>query len=142
MDTEEIELQDSDTAQELGVNAQVFVANAFRVRGYSVIAAPYHGPFDLLVNGKRVEVKVARKNERFLWHLNIHRHGKLDESNVDVYAILLDLRQVGKKKPLLLLRPAPIGAATIAYSIDTLLTIHNSQIANFGLLGEPTRRAT
>lgn len=124
------------TVQELGVNAERYACNILRAKGFSVKTMRYKSPFDLLCNGKRVEVKVARLNSRLNWSVNIHRHGQTDEKNVDVYIFLLDLRHLGKKKPLALIREAPVGSATVNFSLDSLLTIHNGDIENWLPLGE------
>lgn len=123
------------TPQELGVEAEKYVAGVLRAKGYAVSSvSKYKAPFDLFCNGKRIEVKVARVNASLKWSVNIHRHGKLNEGSVDAYIFLLDFRHLDKKKPLVLLRKAPIECCTLTYSLDSLLTIHHKDIENWSVL--------
>src|SRR6266568_1995853 len=95
------------TSQEFGSDAEKYLQGVFRSRNFSVIKPEaYNSPYDLLVNSKRVEIKAARPLSTIphKWLINIQRHSKVTEDQVDVYAILLDLRHLGKVKPLVLLR--------------------------------------
>lgn len=126
------------TAQDIGREAEEFVMRSLRVRGLSVKRMAYNSPFDLLVGDKRVEVKASRPTSDkggARWVINIHRHGVLDESKIDVYVILLDLSIYGKKKPLVLIIPSPVESKTLNYSLDSLLTIHHWQIENWAAFG-------
>ena len=125
----------SGTAQDIGVKAEDYTVSLLRSRKMSVKAVG-KGLFDLLADGLRVEVKVARKHHTEMrWNVNIHRHNVLNESSVDVYVVLLDLRCVGKKKPLVLLYKAPLGCKRLTYSMDSLLTIDHPAIENWSVLG-------
>lgn len=129
---EDLELD--GTAQDIGINAEHYVSRVLQNKGYSVRNTKHQAPFDILCNGKRVEVKVARCHSRLQWRVNIHRHGKLSEENVDAYIFVLDFRHLDKKKPLLLLRKAPIGSTAVSYTLDSLLTVHNKDIENWSVL--------
>lgn len=83
-----------------------------------VTPAEYCAPFDVVVNGRRIEIKSANfSSNRGAWSFNIHRHGKLDESQVDYYLFRLNLVD---RPPEHMLFPAPIGLY-VAYIYATNL---------------------
>jgi hypothetical protein len=88
------------------------------VYGRKVKRMPYMSPFDLLVDGARVEVKTATL-KRQQWLFNLHRHGKLSEST-DWYILRLEGVPLSKAAIHLLLR-APAGKTTIAVTLRSLL---------------------
>jgi hypothetical protein len=125
---------------QLGLDGERFAELALKTRGMKVKRMPYKSPFDLLADGKRIEVKTATKRRTtFEWLVNFHRHGKLKESGVDAYVILLDMRHLGKKKPLILICPAPVGRLTRVYSIHSLLTKDHWQIENWSAIGADSK---
>lgn len=96
------------------------IASVLHSRGYHVKSKlPYNSKFDLLCNGKRVEVKTADMREDNSWVVNIHRHGILDEGQVDVY--VFELHALFFPSPVLLFFPAPIGAKTLAFHLFGLI---------------------
>ena len=85
-----------------------------------VTSAHYNSPFDVVVNGKRVEIKVSTFHEdKGGWFFNIHRHGKIDESNVDFYLLCLK-----SQTDIFVLRPSPTGKLTILISKRSLKTMN------------------
>lgn len=124
----------------LGVGAEKQVANRLSYKGYFVRRMPYNSAFDLLVEDKRVEVKCARPGQDGQWVINIHRHGKLDESKVDVYIVRLEGIPGHKKAALHLLFPAPLNVHTLKFSFASLLRDYQGQIDNWQLLGTPSRK--
>lgn len=100
--------------------------------GFEVEKMSYRFPYDLLVNGKRVEVKEAKFSKQ-CWTFNIHRHAKLDESHVDVY--ILRLKNVpGFKASIHLIIPAPLKTKVIRISMRSLLTRYGIWFNNFKAL--------
>lgn len=90
----------------------------------------YRSPFDLLVNGWRVEVKIADINKKGTWQVNIHRHGKLAEKDVDYY--IFCLRGVPfSTSDIYIVRRAPLRAKTVGFSVRSLISRYSS------LVGEP-----
>jgi hypothetical protein len=92
----------------------------FRRCGLETSYAGYYSPFDLAVNGWRVEVKTGDIDADGEWGFNIHRHGKLDESHVDFYVFVLNGMPY-LKGSLFMVRDAPIGTKTMRVSVRTLL---------------------
>ena len=126
-------LDGTETPQEIGVVAERYATQVLRHKGFSVRVMK-RGPYDLLVDGKRIEVKAATPNSRLLWQVNLHRHGKLNEASVDFYVILLDMRRLQKKKPLVLVMPAPTGSPVLNLSIESLLTIYKKYVEDWEAL--------
>lgn len=123
--------------QRFGLSAQRHAAQLLRRRGMHVKTMPHRSAFDLfLENGKQVEVKAAHMHPTlFHWVINIHRHGKCREDNVDAYLILLYMESVGKKNPLALVVPAPVRSFTLVYTVESLLRSHHWQINNWSAIG-------
>jgi len=112
-----------------------------RTKGYAPKLTHYCCAYDLVVNGLRVEVKEARPLKRHkrhtYWQANIHRHGRVKESEVDVYII----RLVGIPEftaALYLLIPAPLKTPTLKITLRSLLQRYGVYVDNMQLLGEPT----
>ena len=101
-----------------------------RSKGFVPARMPYHSPFEFLVNNKRVVVKEAnRASNQMHWRLNIHRHGKVDESEVDVYLFrLLDVP--GFSSSVYLMMPAPIGAPSVTISLRSLIQRYAKYVDN------------
>lgn len=121
-----------------GAKSVKTVAMLLRGHGYTVKFMPTRGeksPYDLLVNWNRVEVKVCpflkNKNE---WQFNIHRHGSLDESMVDVYILRLE-KVPGFKAAIHLVIPSPIGQKVVHISLRSLLARYGRYYNRFDLLG-------
>ena len=112
--------------QKRGRKRQAAIYKALKAAGREVKQQKHsHCPFDLLVDGKRIEVKasirLAGKNHcTGTWLFNLHRHNKLDESGVDYYILALS-ELPGMKQSMYLLVPAPIGKKLIVISIFSLI---------------------
>ncbi len=83
----------------------------------------YYAPFDYLVDGWRVELKVAAlgyQQRRPIWKFNIHRHNVLNERMVDFY--ILRLQNVPfTKHALHLLIKAPIKRKVLQFTVRILM---------------------
>lgn len=124
--------------QEAGIDAEIRVAQRLALFGYSAKRMPYNSPFDLLVNNSlRVEVKYARPSDGWLWRINFHRHGELDETNVDFYVVMLDGIPGFAKKAMFLVFPAPAAVKSMTFTFATLLRKHHRHIDNWKLFGPP-----
>jgi len=124
---------------EKGRESVYAVAAWLEAHGFKVKRLPTSGPndlpYDLLVNGeKRVEVKVCFRRDDGNWKFNIHRHGILDESNVDVYVLRLE-GVPDFKAALHLIIPAPLGSMTIAISLRSLITRFGRYYNRFDFIG-------
>lgn len=105
-------------AQMDGLAAEERVANLLISNGRKVSITPYNCPYDLLVDGKKVEVKSSGKHplrNGFVWLYNLHRHGVLNESEVDLYVFEMKDFQY----PYVLI-PAPIGKKSISLNYNIL----------------------
>lgn len=80
--------------------------------------------WDILVDDRwHVEVKTARPREingSVGWYFNIHRHGVLDESKVDLYILRLE-KVPYSKYAIHLLLPSPLKQFTLAVTFRKLL---------------------
>ena len=101
------------------------------------LAADYFSPFDLYTpNGTRLEVKwspfgvIARKCSRYSngrrgWQFNIHRHGNIDNGNVDFYILVCqpsqELVKIGFGTPIFLVVQSPITIPVVRLSLRTML---------------------
>lgn len=123
-----------------GINSVYVVAALLRQYGYKAeICSSYTSPYDLLVNGKRVEVKACARRESGDWSFNIHRHGVLDESQTDVYIFRLENVPEFSYAVHLLIE-APLETPTINISLRSLVIRYGRHYNQFGLLGKPTRK--
>lgn len=114
------------TNTEKGSNGVGNVEAWLRGRGLKVMKSKaYRSPFDLLVNGWRVEVKIAEMNKRGKWQVNIHRHGKMTEDEVDFYVFCL--RDVPlSTSDIYLVRRAPLKSKTVSFTVRSLLSRYAS----------------
>jgi hypothetical protein len=111
------------TQQELGISGEERVRNWLNGYGIKSEHAGYSSPYDLICDGRRIEVKTASMcadNGIPTWRVNIHRHGKLDESNVDFYVIRLE-DFPGMKAALHLVVPSPIERSTLNINMRNLI---------------------
>lgn len=84
--------------------------------------------YDMMINNAyRAEIKTARSHDPYnpVWAINFHRHGKLDESNVDLYIIRLDGVSFMTAGIYLLFR-APVGIKTLRLTARSLLYLYSS----------------
>lgn len=126
--------------QRFGRKAETKVATLLGKMGCSVKACSYDHPFDLMVNGRRVEVKAAMpslregKYQYTVWHFNLHRHGVLSESLVDFYVLRLD-GVPDFKAAIHLVIPAPVKRKTISITLRSLIMKYAQHVNRFDLLG-------
>lgn len=113
-----------------GLSDQLRVSAWLRSHGLIATAVKsYLAKWDLECKGKRIEVKsggalqIVSSSGSFQtrWQFNIHRHGVLDESQVDVY--ILRLEDVPEfTSAIHLIVPAPIGREVVKISLRSLIT--------------------
>jgi hypothetical protein len=106
-----------------GAAGELRVYQLLRRYGRKVQMGRYNEPFDILVDdSKRIEVKTCPSvnlRGRTAWCFNIHRHGTLDENNVDAY--ILRLEGVPEAKAALhLLVKAPLGVKRVNITLRSL----------------------
>ena len=123
----------------MGIEGQEWAYKKLGSLGFSVKRMPYNCPFDILAGDKRVEVKIARPNNTWTWFTNLHHGGKLSESEVDVYLIILTGIPGCGSMPLYLLFPAPVKRYTIKFTFTSLLRVYHRYVDNWGILGTPQR---
>jgi hypothetical protein len=124
----------------VGKLAERRVAAKLRGLGYQVDLMPHSHPFDLMVNGKRVEVKYSRpqKSKNGRWRVSCASHRRRNESSVDVYVILLeDFPGYTPIDPLYLVFRSPINRPSPNFSWMTVRRNHQDAINNWSLLGTP-----
>ncbi len=108
------------------------VGNLLRHYGLRYKVMNYNDPFDLLISNKyAVEVKTAHRQvgENF-WRVNIHRHGKVEETGVDFYLFRL-VNVPYSNAAIHLLEAAPVGKKVITISFRSLLNGKSESIARF-----------
>lgn len=105
------------------------IAMALRNRGRDVrVPAIRSGPrasnYDVLVDGRRIEIKTAApqisETLGVSWKFNIHRHAVLAEENVFGYVLRLE-KFPGSKKALYMFMRAPIDRKTLEVSMRNIL---------------------
>lgn len=99
---------------------QCFYNDCLR-RGRAAEKTPYQSPFDLLVDGWRVDVKAARPVNHFdglKWQFRLHVHGRKSDQ-IDLY--VLRLEDVPQAKPVCLLLRAPVKAWAYQVTFASLL---------------------
>jgi hypothetical protein len=75
-------------------------------------------PFDILCEGRRLEVKASLPRGNGYWGFNIHRHGKLDESKCDGYILVFFGLADGLAKAFVV--ASPVGRK--------VLTVHRAHV--------------
>jgi hypothetical protein len=126
------------TQQKEWYKAQLSVAAWLRGQGIHCNLAGYYDPYDILCGTQRIEVKWAsffrwtqhgRKHERRGWRFNIHRHGSLNETRVDLYVLRCEPGEaasiLGTSSFHLVFR-APLNRKTIDITPRSLLTRYAS----------------
>ena len=115
-----------------GDNGEYAVYQWLAHKGFKPQMATYASPYDLTCNGKRIEVKRANCiNNK--WQFSIHRHSKLDESQVDVYIFRLEDVPTFKSAIHLVLS-APIKRKKVEISLRSLLTRYGQYYNRLDLL--------
>jgi hypothetical protein len=113
--------------QGIGLRAEERIASFLKGKPYfrSVIQCAYNNPYDLVVDGHRVEVKCAAarpdsdRPDSLIWTFNLHRHGILSEQT-DLYLLRLEKVPYSKAAIHMLLK-APVGVTTLYISMRSLL---------------------
>lgn len=110
--------------QGIGLRAEERVAGLLRqAYGRSVIQCAYNNPYDLVVDGFRVEVKCGapQKDGQYslVWNFNLHRHGVLSEQT-DLYLMRLEKVPYSGAAIHMLFR-APLGVTMLCVSMRALL---------------------
>ena len=115
------------TPQELGLSAEYYIRCLLVAHGRKVKLQRRREPFDMLVDGRwRVEVKAAQSQRQGtgghqpVWKFNIHRHGKVEETDTDLYILRLENVPFCRYAVYLLFK-APVKAPTITISFRSLL---------------------
>lgn len=108
-----------------GFLAEDSLAQIFRVYGRSVQQMKKtHVPFDLLVDGLRVEVKTARPSQHSkygpIWSFNIHRHGKIKEGLVDLYILVFE-KVPYCINPIYAAFKSPLSTPTLNFSLRQMI---------------------
>lgn len=125
--------------QVLGKRAEAKVRALLESFGRSVEPSPhYKADFDLLVDGKRIDVKCSTfhkisgrsKYVTFGWLINITHWGKVDESGKDAYIFRLE-RAPHMEEAVHLFFPVPISRPTIHIRPAQLLGQYSGAIADF-----------
>ncbi len=113
---------------------ELAVCSWLQRRGLRPERSGYGDPHDIICRktGMRVEVKSAKLSHGF-WKFNIHRHGKLNESQVDAYILRLNGIPFSKNAIHLIL-PSPLRRYTINISLRSLLTIYAKYFNEFKYL--------
>ena len=89
----------------------------------------------LIIDGLRVEVKQSSLSSGKWWKINLHRHGILDESDVDAYLLLLNgVPGVAGGMSLYLIIPAPQNVKGLAISFSSLMRQWRDNIEAWKLL--------
>lgn len=71
-----------------GHSAETTVINRLKYQGIDTRRARVKAPFDILADGKPVEVKAARYSDG-QWVFNIHRHGAMPNFPIHAYVLCL-----------------------------------------------------
>jgi hypothetical protein len=90
-------------------------------------------PMIISIDGVVVSVKQANFSKG-LWKFNFHSHGKMDESGIDAYLLLLNGVEGYDGLPLYLILPSPIGVKGIWISFSSLMRKYRDNIEAWGLL--------
>ncbi len=115
------------------------VVNWLRLKGFpDARSMNYDSHYDIYVNDKRVEVKVAKaqkdRQNHSVWRFNIHRHGVLKETGVDAYILRLeDVPEFTYAIHLIL--PAPLGVMSVSITMRNLITRYAKYFENFVAIG-------
>lgn len=124
--------------QVLGKSAEIKVQALLRGYGRTVELAPHPmSDFDLLVDGKRIDVKCStfhklggKRDKRVGWFINITHWGKVDERGKDAYIFRLEPAP-HMEEAVHLFFPVPIRRATIHITPQQLLNNYSGAIAAF-----------
>jgi hypothetical protein len=116
------------TSTEKGRRAETYVRNWLVSKGLEV-SLTNGGPYDMVVNGWRCEVKMAPMNSKGKWTFNIHRHGKLNELEVDYYIFSLENVPYCKAS-IYLIKKAPMSCATFEVSVRSLIVRYSEDVHN------------
>jgi hypothetical protein len=124
-------------SQQLGKAGEQVVARMLSMQGFHHLYWPNDKSCDLLVEKTtRVEIKTARRGSGGTWRVNVHRHGRLQESGVDAYIFLLEDVPLtdGDPEPVYLVFPAPVRRSNYQFSLRSLLKKYHFNANNWTLL--------
>ena len=122
---------------------QTDVVAKLRHQGFEeILKVKYRASDDLWVDGMHVEVKRALPLKNWRWLVNIQRHGKIKEDQVDFYVFCLDGIPGNKKMPIYLVFRAPLSVSTMQFSFSSLLRQHHSAIDNWDLMRGKEKRGS
>jgi hypothetical protein len=82
----------------------------------------------LIVDGRRVEVKISHPSSSGRWNVNIHRRGVVDESAAHAYIFILTDVPGNGSQPLYLVFPAPVEVSGFKFTFSSLTRIHAGRI--------------
>lgn len=131
-DEHNVTRDESITRQELGRDAEYNVYALLLANKRSCEMQRHSAPFDLLVDGWAVEVKVAQfqlRKGKPTWQFNIHRHGRVQE-RCDFYILRLEGVPYSKAAVHLLLR-APLCRPTISVTFRSLISKYSVANVDF-----------
>lgn len=118
----------------LGRNAEIRVAQYLRECGRSVQGMPLRHPFDLLVDGWRVDVKCAdmvMRRGHPTWVFGVLQQGYRDKPEDTDFYILRAVNVPHAERPVHLLFKAPLAVNTMQLSVASMLCIHGQGLADF-----------
>lgn len=118
---------------EFGLQWEENLAHFLRRHGRTCLKQKQKSPYDLLVDGWRVEVKASEFHPRAhdpRWIFNVQRHGKVDE-HCDFYVLCLTGIPYCSRKSVYLLLRAPLEVFTFSIYMRTLLTTYASAGLDF-----------
>ena len=128
MHREKKKFEDLEPHQKLGYTSERLVMCLLRAAGRKVKRMHSLDKFDLLVDDKtRIEVKGVdcSGDPKRKWPVNIHRHGIVNESDVDYYIIRLCNLDILGTYGIYLMFKAPVETSSFLISLRSLLTIHS-----------------
>lgn len=104
----------------------------------SKLVGDYNAAYDLVAGNVRIEVKAAPlKNKK--WRFNIHRHGVVDERDVDVYVLVLEGLM---KYRLYCVIPAPLNTPTLEISLRGLFGKFAKYVGNWDAIARSDNTRT
>jgi len=112
------------TSHQHGRAAEDTFMGTIRARGAKIYLARQRENFDFWVNGRRVEFKTARptqtKRQSPYWQFSLHRHGKLNESDIDFYVVCFEEIPYMQKNFYGAVQ-APVQVKSLSYGMPDLL---------------------
>jgi hypothetical protein len=135
-----------ETSDAYGLHGERAFMALCRQRGINVLPRRRMCPYDFLVEGLRIEFKIASPQTRYgklVWRFNFHRHGVLKEK-CDFYILCMEGIPNYKARVYLLLK-APVKKKGISVSVRSLLqkyAIFAVDFENFMRMESKRRKST